>query len=255
MDSILLNINTNDLNITKTHDFTINFDSLTLDHHEDYHIALVSYNIPYTWYNISAAQGNNQFRYSPDAGINYYTLTIPDGNYGIDDLNLEVQDLIVANGHAVDKIVFSGDYNSMRVDLEILEVAWRVDFQDANSNNFRNILGFNSAEYSGAVNTVFRAQNRANITNNIDSVSINCSIVDSASILLNNRQSSSLYHITDYGAGAGSYLTARVPAPIYLPINLSGNIHNIRISIRNQSDEIIDLNGEHITISLHIKKM
>ena len=255
MDSILLNINTNDLNITKTHDFTINFDSLTLDHHEDYHIALVSYNIPYTWYNISAAQGNNQFRYSPDAGVNYYTLTIPDGNYGVDDLNLELQDLIVANGQAADKIVFSGDYNSMRVDLEILEVAWLVDFQDANSNNFRNILGFNSAEYSGAVNNVFRAESRANITNNIDSVSINCSIVDSAAILLNNRQSSSLYHITDYGAGDGSYLTARVPAPIYVPINLSGNIHNIRISIRNQSDEIIDLNGEHITISLHIKKM
>ena len=254
MDSILLNINTNDLNITKTHDFTINFDSLTLDHHEDYHIALVSYNIPYTWYNISAAQGNNQFRYSPDA-ITYHTVTIPDGNYGIDDLNIELQDLIVANGHPADQIIISADYNSMRVDLEILNVAWRVDFLDANSNNFRNILGFNSAEYSGAVNTVFRAENRANITNNIDSVSINCSIVDSAAILLNNRQSSSLYHITDYGAGAGSYLTARVPAPVYVPINLSGNIHNIRISIRNQSDEIIDLNGEHITISLHIKKM
>lgn len=253
MDSILLNINTHDLNITNTHDFDINFDSLQLDHHQDYHIALVSYNIPYTWYNISASQGNNQFRYSPDA-ITYYTLTIPDGNYGIDDLNLELQDLIVANGHTADVVVFSGDYNSMRVDLEITDVAWRVDFQDANSNNFRNILGFNNQEYSGAVNSIFRAENRANITNDIDSVSINCSIVDSASILLNNRQSSSLYHITDYGAGAGSYLTARVPAPIYLPINLSGNIHNIRISIRDQSDRIIDLNGENVTISLHIKK-
>lgn len=254
MDSILLNINTNDLNIRNTHDFTIQFDSLQLDHNVDYHIALVSYNIPYTWYNISASQGNNQFRYSPDA-ITYYTVVIPDGNYGIDDLNLELQDLIVANGHTADKIVFSGDYNSMRVDLEITDVAWRVDFQDANSNNFRNILGFNNQEYSGAVNNLFRAESRANITNNIDSISINVSIVDSGSILLNNRQSSSLYHITDYGAGAGSYLTARVPYPIYLPINLSGNIHNIHISIRNQSDQIVDLNGEHIVLSLHLKKM
>jgi hypothetical protein len=255
MDSILLNINTNDLNITNTHDFEIRFDALQLDHNADYHLALVSYNIPYTWYNISAAQGNNQFRYSPDAGVNYYTLTIPDGNYGVDDLNLELQDLIVANGQTADKIVISGDYNSMRVDLEILELAWRVDFQDGNSNNFRNILGFNSAEYSGVVNTIFRAENRANISNNIDSVSINCSIVDTGSILLNNRQSSSLYHITDYGAGAGSYLTARVPYPIYLPINLNGNIHSIHITIRNQSDQIIDLNGEHLVISLHLKKM
>jgi hypothetical protein len=255
MDSILLNINTHDLNITRTHDFEVRFDALQLDHNADYHIALVSYNIPYTWYNISVAQGNNQFRYSPNAGVNWYTVTVPDGNYGIDDLNTELQELISANGHAVDKIVFSGDYNSMRVDLEILEVAWRVDFQDANSNNFRNILGFNSALYSGAVNTIFRAENRANITNNIDSISINCSIVDTGSILLNNRQSSSLYHITDYGAGAGSYLTARVPYPVYLPINLNGNIHSIRISIRNQSDDLVDLNAENITISLHLKKM
>ena len=170
MDSILLNINTNDLNIRNTHDFTIQFDSLQLDHNADYHIALVSYNIPYTWYNISVSQGNNQFRYSPDA-INYYTVTIPDGNYGIDDLNIELQDLIVANGHTADVITFSGDYNSMRADLQITNIAWRVDFRDINSpNNFRNILGFNNQEYSGADGNLFRAENRANITNDIDSV-------------------------------------------------------------------------------------
>ena len=65
-----------------------------------------------------------------------------------------------------------------------------------------------------------------------------------------------LYNSPTYtSAGAGSYLTARVPYPIYLPINLNGNIHSIHITIRNQSDQIIDLNGEHITLSLHLKKM
>jgi len=252
MDSILLNINTNDLNITNTSDFTIQFDALQLDHHNDYHVALVSYNIPYSWYNISVSQGNNQFRYSRDAGVSFRLLTVPDGNYGVEDLNSEIQTLIVADGGVANKVFFFADYNSLRVDLQITDVNYQVDFIDANSNNFRTILGFASQVYSGV--GLVRAPNRANITNNIDSVSINCSIVDSASVLLNNRQSSSLFHITDYASGPGSYLTGRPTHPIYLPVNVSGNIHNINISIRNQSDQIVSLNNEHITISLHIKK-
>jgi len=252
MDSILLNINTHDLNITNTSNFNIQFDALQLDHHNDYHIALVSYNIPYSWYNISAAQGNNQFRYSRDAGVSFRLLTIPDGNYGIEDLNLEIDDLIVADGGATGKILFYADYNSLRVDLEITDVNYQVDLLDANSNNPRIIMGFNSQVYTGV--GVTRAQNAANVTNNIDSVSINCSIVDSGSVLLNNRQSSSLFHITDYQSGPGSYLTGRPSHPVYLPVNVAGNIHNLSISIRDQSDRIIDLNGENVTLSLHIKK-
>jgi hypothetical protein len=252
MDSILLNINTHDLNITNTSNFTINFDALQLDHHNDYHVALVSYNIPYSWYNISAAQSNNQFRYSRDAGVSFRTVTIPDGNYGIEDLNLEIDDLIVADGGATGKILFYADYNSLRVDLEITDANYQVDFLDANSNNPRLIMGFNSLIYTTV--GVERAQNAANVTNNIDSVSVNTNIIDSASVLLNNRQSNSLFHITDYASGPGSYLTGRPTHPIYLPVNVAGNIHNINISIRDQSDRIIDLNGENVTISLHIKK-
>ena len=252
MDSILLHISTHDLNISNTSNFTINFDALQLDHHNDYHVALVSYNIPYSWYNISAAQSNNQFRYSRDAGVSFRTVTIPDGNYGIEDLNLEIDALIVADGGATGKILFYADYNSLRVDLEITDVNYQVDFLDANSNNPRLIMGFNSQVYTGV--GVTRAQGPANVTNNIDSVSINASIVDSATVLLNNRQSSSLFHISNYASGPGSYLTGRPTNPIYLPVNVAGNIHNINISIRSQSDQIISLNGEHITISLHIKK-
>ena len=252
MDSILLNINTHDLNISNTSNFSIQFDALQLDRNSDYHIALVSYNIPYSWYNISASQGNNQFRYSRDAGVSFRTLIVPDGNYGVEDLNLEIDALIVADGGATGKILFYADYNSLRVDLEITDVNYQVDFRDANSNNFRTILGFADQLYIGV--GVSRAPNPANITNNIDSVSINCSIVDSGSVLLNNRQSSSLFHITDYQSGPGSYLTGRPSNPIYLPINVAGNIHNLTISIRDQSDRIINLNGENITLSMHIKK-
>ena len=226
---------------------------MQLDHNSDYHVALVSYNIPYSWYNISAAQNNNQFRYSRDAGVSFRTVTIPNGNYGIDDLSQEIDDLIVADGGATGKIIFYADYNSLRVDLEITDANYQVDFLDANSNNPRLIMGFNSLIYTTV--GVERAQGPANVTNNIDSVSINVSIVDSGSVLLNNRQSTSLFHISDYQSGPGSYLTGRPTNPVYLPVNVRGNIHDINISIRNQSDEIVSLNSENISISLHIKKV
>ena len=251
-DSILLNINTHSLNVEKTHDFNIRFDSLTLDHTKDYHIALLSYNVPYSWYNISAAQSNNVFRFSIDAGNTFTSVLIPDGNYGVQDLNLELQQLVVNNGGATDQFSFAADYNTLRVDLLFYNLLYHIDFSVPNT--FREILGFNSQVYIGAI-LLHRAENGANITNNIDSISINNSIVSPANILLNNKQSTSLFHITDYGSGPGSYLTSQVAYPIYLPINIAGNIHDINISIRNQDDQIVNLNGENITLSFHIKSV
>ena len=251
-DSILLNINTHSLNVEKTHDFNVRFDSLTLDHNSDYHIALLSYNVPYSWYSISAEQQNNVFRFSIDGGTSYTSVLIPSGNYGVQDLNLELQQLVVNNGGATDQFSFVADYNTIRVDLIFYNTNYQIDFSVPNT--FREILGFNSQVYLGTT-VLHRAENAANITNNIDSISINNSIVDSANILLNNRQSSSLYHITNYGSGPGSYLSSQVPYPIYMPINIAGNIHDINISIRNQDDQIVNLNNEHVTLSFHIKKM
>jgi len=51
--------------------------------------ALTNLYIYYSWYNISAAFGNNTFQYSVPTGSTYttYTVTIPDGFYTIDELS------------------------------------------------------------------------------------------------------------------------------------------------------------------------
>lgn len=63
-------------------------------------IALAKLNVFYSWYNITAAFGNNIFQYAFPTlgGYMTFTVTIPDGFYSIDTLNQIFQQIQVANG-------------------------------------------------------------------------------------------------------------------------------------------------------------
>lgn len=64
-------------------------------------ICLTSITVPYSWFNISAFYANNQFRISHVSIANFitwYTITIPDGFYTIEDLNLFLQQELTTRG-------------------------------------------------------------------------------------------------------------------------------------------------------------
>jgi len=62
-------------------------------------ITLHSLQIPYSWFNISAQQGNNVFQFEMPTGATYalFNVTIPDGFYSIDDLNSFFQLFMLQN--------------------------------------------------------------------------------------------------------------------------------------------------------------
>lgn len=72
-------------------------------------IAVSSISMYYSWFNISAAQGNNVFSYTwtVAAVTTTYTIVIPDGLYEIDALNALLQFTFIQNGHYL--IDSSGD--------------------------------------------------------------------------------------------------------------------------------------------------
>jgi len=63
-------------------------------------IAVSSISMYYSWFNISAAQGNNSFSYTwtVAAVTTTYTIVIPDGLYEIDALNALLQFTMIQNG-------------------------------------------------------------------------------------------------------------------------------------------------------------
>jgi hypothetical protein len=64
-------------------------------------IMITSLQIPYSWFNITARNNNNIFRfYWPTASTTYntFTITLPDGFYTTTSLNAYIQQFCVANG-------------------------------------------------------------------------------------------------------------------------------------------------------------
>ena len=67
----------------------------------DAEIMISSIQIPYSWFNISAAYNNNSFKiYFPTASTTYtsFTITIPDGFYTTTSLNSYLQQVCITNG-------------------------------------------------------------------------------------------------------------------------------------------------------------
>ena len=62
-------------------------------------IAVANIAVYYSWFNISSANGNNQFQFRwPTAGTeNVYTVNIPDGFYDISALNTYLQQFCITN--------------------------------------------------------------------------------------------------------------------------------------------------------------
>ena len=243
MDTYLLNISTTGLTGQKTHDFTINYTHLQLDPNKNYVLGLKNYSLWYSWFNVSAENNNNNFRYSRDSGASFSDLVIPDGNYSLDNLNTKLNSLIFTNGGIKNSIVFAPNYNTLRVELSLAS-GYQVDFIP--NNSLKNILGFNAQIYSAPFTS---APFPANITNSVDAININCSLLNSSQNLLNDNPSQTLLQFVP-STSVGSNLAAQVSQITFLPITNSGNINSMRIFITDQNLNILNLNGENVSISL-----
>ena len=248
-EKYLLNITTTNLGVAKTHDFTFKTSFLQLSSDKTYECALLSYSLWYSWYNITTGV-NDKFRYIVSGVVK--DIVIPAGQWGVQDINTYIQSQLLANGDSATGISIVGNYNLLRVVIK-LEPNYDVDFTI--SNSLRGLLGFNSQLYENntALDVEFIGELPANISNSIDAVSINCSILNPSYNITNNQTSTSLHSFVP-ASGPGTNLAQTIPTPIFLPISTSGNINSFQIRISDQAQNELDLNGENISLSLLIKE-
>jgi hypothetical protein len=115
-------------------------------------------------------------------------------------------------------------------------------------SSLHKIIGFNSQ-----ILTVSKeGENNVNITNSINSISIHCSCVDSNSSFLNNQPTDTVFSFVPR-SGPSTLLDVRPLHLIYLPIT-TRNLSSITISVTNQLNMVVDLNGEHTSFVLHIRE-
>ena len=94
-------INSSNVSNTLNNLYVYNFIKGSFEIPEGAEIMLTSFQIPYSWYNITSRNNNNSFKiYWPTSTSTYtaYTVTLPDGFYTTTSLNAYIQQFCITNG-------------------------------------------------------------------------------------------------------------------------------------------------------------
>ena len=235
----------------KPENFTTTFSNFLLEKNVEYEVALISLSMNYSYPNVSSTNSNNTVEYSPNGGTNYYTVTIPDGNWSVTALNDHINGIMKANGHynvvnSVDvfDVTISPNFNTGLVDITLTN-SYYLRFT---SSTFHNLLGFTSV----TLTTTTSSTKAVDITNGITSLNIRCSIA-TGSIDANGNNSDILFSFTP-SVSPYSYITKNPTNPIYVPLNTHNQISQTTMRVTSNDNTDIDLRNEPVNYLLHIRK-
>jgi hypothetical protein len=94
---MLLTLDSSSMIGQQPNDFTVYFSSPLNISNGKYEIALLKCNLWYSFYNVSAALGNNVIKYTNTSSVTK-TVTFVDGNYTITQINDYLQGIMFNNG-------------------------------------------------------------------------------------------------------------------------------------------------------------
>ena len=246
---------------------------------EDSEVMVANVQLPYSFYNITSAYNNNQFKlYFPHQSINnIYTITIPDGFYTTTSLNFFLQQfcitngLYLINGSGQNVYFFSIQYNSYQYGNQIITTLvptalpsgftapanWtgfpsvsRTPSIEILNNNFGTFLGFPSGFYP-ALNTTSNYSVNSLITpvgSFVNSIIIRCSLV-------NNRVGNPMDIIDSFTIGQTNFGANINYAPsVNKWVKLSsGTFSNFLITFCDQNLNLIEALDNNILITLLFK--
>ena len=251
-DKYIINIDTSTLpSGTITHNFNIPMnDQMNFHRDHEYEMALLRYDIYNSIKNISAENLNNEIKIDPATG-SFTTIIITDGVYSISELNTAIKTKINALGYDANNFSIIGDFNILKVLLN-LGAGWRVDFS---GNSLYKILGFDQVIYDHNLGASNVAPNKADISNGVNSLSVNCSLVDTRWNMANDTKNDSLY-ILPIDAQSGGLLSSVIQNPIYKRMIHGDYLHSIDIRICSQDCRtIVNLHDEDVSLTLHIREI
>ena len=221
-----------------------------------YECALKQFDTFYGVYNVSAAFGNQVFKYRNPLDTGWSTYTIPEGIYTLESLFSAMQAGMVANhdtttdanGNIVYDITFYADLSSGRVSIT-LAAGWQIDFTASNLNI---LMGFNSQIYNNTLGTAqtFESENVSNISNSINQIYVRFSPIAGNS-WTNGSPSDVLYSFT--AAWAPFQAITITANEVYVPLSTRGTLTNVRLYLTDQLDRRLNINGSHLSAAIYFR--
>ena len=220
---------------------------IELDKNKNYEMALYDMDVYYSFPNIDAT--NNNFRYSPDDGLSWVNIYIPEGCYEVVDINNYIQRTMKENGHydTANEKYCVDLYPNRNTLKSVLNVAsnYKLDFSIENS--IRSVLGFEKQIYGSGRN---ESENIVNITS-ISSLRITSDIIGAS--YSNGSQENIIYSFFP-NVGPGYKIIEKPTNLIYLPITLK-TISSMETKLTDQNGKLINLRGEELTLRFHVRQI
>lgn len=220
---------------------------IELDKDKKYEMALVDLETYYSFPNVDAT--NNNFRYSPDGGTEWFDINIPEGCYEMSDINQYIQRIMKQARHydAANDVPFISiepNSNTLKTVLNI-GTNYVVDFE-TKPNSIRTVLGFNQQRYTHGYH---ESENIINIIS-VNSLRVTNDIITGS---YSNGSLGSVIYSFFPNVGPG-YKIIEVPHNlIYLPIT-SSTISAMETKLVDQDNRLINLRGEELSIRFHIRE-
>lgn len=224
-------------------DFTIDFSSPLKVIDGIHEIGLIKCNLWYSFFNVSNDYNNRVIQYTNNTAQTR-TVTFPEGNYTINQLNDYLNASMINFGDTA-SIIIEPNYSTLKVKITILN-GYSLDLT---TSNFNLLLGWNSGIYN--FNGSLDGQNPANINRDINSLLIHCDILGSS--FKNGVLSDILFSFVP-NVPPGSNIEIEPQHLIYLPLIIPDYIRKIRMYITDQLGRRVNLNQQPVTYLLHLRK-
>lgn len=283
MNGLFLALNSTNANTGTPDNFTINYPNPGLKFGKDgndlanFEVALISATVWYTYYNISAENGNNYLTYFDGSDLTTYDVTIPDGIYEIADINAYLQSVIKTNDptYTGSGIVIAPNFNTLHVQIYADTPAtvatpantanWSINLaavipavptapHSGQQSTIYDILGFSATSTNINCGTLCpqTGANQADITNGVNNLLIHTSIAEGSYI---NGQASDIVGTLAPAVPPGSLIIYTPPYPIYVPFRKNLIVNTIQMYVTDQNGNPIDFNGNPTSYLMHVRKV
>jgi hypothetical protein len=261
---------------TRRHEMTLNFPYFMS--FKDEEVALNQAFIYYSWFNITAAYGNNTVSYlwQDDAKTNTeYSITLPDGFYTYDDISSCIQLKMYDNGHyLVDKNGNYVYYISLSANITIygttvtctpVPASLPTDYTNPKSiylsgvtpqlkisnSLFGNVLGFATGTFPAAQQaTIYQVNNtKLPVLTQVNVVNITCNIVNNPGI---NQDTNTLYTFSP--SEEYPNLLREDPSNLLYYRCFNGNFDSITLGFYDENFKPIQIMDPNITVLLRVRK-
>lgn len=214
---------------------------IVLDQQNDYAIGLFSLSTYHTIPNIREGV-NNEIAFVEKEGEQIETIALPTGSYEL--MNI------------LDAIKEEAEKRDIEVELKLYKIPMKVGIMCEDYNilfiedrpNLAKVLGFKSTSYDKAKEHM--SEKVPQITD-VNIINVECSLVGES--YRNGRRSQTVYSF--YPATPAGYKTIEQPTNIlFIPVNVR-EISNISLRLTDHCGNLVDFQGELITIHLILRKL